>query len=331
VVGLCVLLQLALSRRITAADAGVAAVALQQLAARLRSINTSAGSLHECSLFFEDLITFLDLRTTVRAARPTGSSPASFRRLALEEVSFVYPGTRRPVLTRVSLEIGGDEIVALVGANGSGKTTLAKILCGLYQPTSGRILWDGVDVAGSDPVELRRGITAIFQDFAHYDLPARDNIALGDHGRADDGAAVRRAAAMAGVDSLLTGLPDGYDTRLSRSYHGGTELSIGQWQRVALARAFFRDAPFLVLDEPTASLDASAEYELFGRIRALQRGRAVLLISHRFSSVRSADRIYVMDRGVVVESGSHSELLRRQGRYAEMFSLQASAYVDGRD
>jgi ATP-binding cassette subfamily B protein len=224
--------------------------------------------------------------------------------------------------------LGGDDVVALVGRNGSGKTTLAKILCGLYQPTSGRILWDGVDVAGADPAELRRGITAIFQDFVHYELTARDNIALGDHGRADDLAAVGRAAAMAGVDRLLAGLPEGYETRLSRSFEGGTELSVGQWQRVALARAFFRDAPFLVLDEPTAALDAEAEYELFEKIRALQRGRAVLLISHRFSSVRSSDRIYVLDNGAVVESGSHDELIRQNGRYAEMFTLQASAYVD---
>ncbi len=328
IVALGALLQLTLSGRISPADAGVAAVALQQLAYRLRAINSSTASLHECSLFLDDLISFLDLRTTIQAERPTGPAPASFRRLALDDVSFVYPGTTRAVLSGVSLEIGGGDIVALVGRNGSGKTTLAKILCGLYQPTSGRILWDGTDVAGADPAELRRGITAIFQDFVHYDLPARDNIALGDHRRADDMAAVHRAAALAGVDRLLSGLPDGYGTRLSRSYAGGTELSIGQWQRVALARAFFRDAPFLVLDEPTAALDAEAEYELFERIRALQQGRAVLLISHRFSSVRSADRIYVLEKGAVAESGSHAELMARQGRYAEMFTLQASAYLD---
>jgi ATP-binding cassette subfamily B protein len=309
----------------------VAAVAVQQMGARLRALDGSAGNLHECSLFLDDLVTFLELRVVVVAERPGDPAPASFRRLAVEHVSFVYPGTSRPVLSDVSLEIGGDEVVALVGTNGSGKTTLAKILCGLYTPSSGRVLWDGTDVARCDPAQLRRGVAAIFQDFVHYELSGHDNVGLGDVARIDDLAAIRRAAELAGADEAITLLPEGYETRLSRAYDGGAELSIGQWQRVALARAFFRDAPFLVLDEPTAALDAEAEHELFESLRALQRGRAVLLISHRFSSVRSADRIYLLDQGRVAEAGTHDELLALGGRYAELFTRQASAYVDGRE
>ena len=327
-VGVGLLIHLTLDGRISTADAGVAAVALQQMGARLRSMDTSAGSLLQCSLFLEDLVSFLDLRVTARHDRPTEPAPSSFGRLVVDNVSFEYPGTTERVLSGVSLEIGAGEVVALVGRNGSGKTTLAKILCGLYAPTSGRVLWDEVDVSQRNPDELRRAIAAIFQDFVRYELSARDNIGVGDHHRISDSAEIEAAAAKAGVDRLLDSLPEGYATRLSRSFEGGAELSTGEWQRVALARAFFRDAPFLVLDEPTASLDAQFEQELFDGIRDLQQGRAVLLISHRFSTVRSADRIYVLEGGEIVESGRHEDLMRASGRYAEMFRLQAAAYLD---
>jgi ATP-binding cassette subfamily B protein len=328
--GLCLLIQFVLSGRISPSGAGVAAVALQQLGSRLRALDASAGSLQECSLFLEDLLAFLDMAPPADAPSP---EPAvePFHRLAVEHVTFRYPGTSRAVLSDVSLEIGRGEVVALVGRNGSGKSTLAKLLCGLYAPTSGRITRDGVDVADIDAATLRRGITAIFQDFARYELTAAENVGLGDIGHGADLPAIRAAAATAGVDDLLAGLPEGYETRLGRTFEHGSELSIGQWQRVALARAFYRDAPFLVLDEPTAALDARSEHDLLERIHHLQRGRTVLLISHRFSSVRSADRIYVLDGGAVVEEGTHAELLRRRGHYAEMFTLQASAYLDERD
>ena len=329
--GIGFLLDQTFSGRISPAEAGVAAVALQQLGVRLRSLDASVGALLGNALFLEDLVSFLDLRTAVLGDRPTGPAPTSFARLSAEDISFVYPGTHRQVLRSVSLSIGSDEVVALVGSNGSGKTTLAKILCGLYRPTGGRVLWDGVDVAGADPAALRRGIAAIFQDFVHYELSGQDNIGFGRYERLEDAEAVRSAASRAGADELLQGLPEGYATRLSRSFEGGADLSTGEWQRVALARAFFRDAPFLVLDEPTASLDAESEQELFDDIRALQRGRAVLLISHRFSSVRSADRIYVLDAGRVVESGTHEELILQGGRYQRMFTLQAAAYLDGNE
>jgi ATP-binding cassette subfamily B protein len=222
----------------------------------------------------------------------------------------------------------GGEIIALVGENGSGKTTLAKLLCGLYPPKRGEILWDGADLRTFDPEELRRSIAVIFQEFARYQLSGWDNLAVGDPARAGDRAGMEAAAREAGAHPFLAALASGYDTVLSPQFDGGADLSLGQWQRVAIARAFFRDAPFLVLDEPTAALDPRAEADLFASLRTLCAGRTVLLISHRFSSVRSADRIYVLHEGRIVEHGSHAQLMKERGRYAEMFSLQASSYVD---
>jgi ATP-binding cassette, subfamily B, bacterial len=269
--------------------------------------------------------------TSVQASRDGRSeSPWSFDRLAVEEVSFSYPDTDRNAVDGVTLEIGRGEVVALVGENGSGKTTLAKIVAGLYRPDAGRVLWDGVDIAGVDPDELRESVAVIFQDFQQYLLPARENIGMGRHERIDDVARIAEAARQADADEFLTGLPEGYETMLGREFSGGWDLSVGQWQRIALARAFFRDAPLVILDEPTASLDARAESTLFDRIRNLLHGRSVLLISHRFSSVRSADRIYVLEHGQVAEHGEHDELMRLGGHYAELFTLQARAYLDGR-
>jgi ATP-binding cassette, subfamily B, bacterial len=243
-------------------------------------------------------------------------------------VSFTYPESDRAAVDRVSLEIRKGEIVALVGENGSGKTTLAKMLAGLYRPEKGRIRWDEVDLAEVDADELRRSVAVIFQDFERYLLPARENVGLGRKERIEDLEAIVEAAGRADANEFLAGLPEGYETMLGREFSGGFDLSIGQWQRVALARAFFRDAPFVILDEPTASLDARAESNLFDRMRELLHGRSVVLISHRFSSVRSADRIYVLHEGRVVEEGSHAELMERDGLYAELFTLQARAYVD---
>ena len=214
-----------------------------------------------------------------------------------------------------------------MGENGSGKTTLAKILAGLYRPGTGRVLWDDIDLSDVELDDLRQSIAMIFQDFEQYLLPARENIGLGRHERIDDLDGIVDAARRAGADAFIDALPDGYDTVLGREFSGGYDLSIGQWQRVALARAFFRDAPFVILDEPTASLDARAESRLFDRMRELLAGRSVLLISHRFSSVRAADRIYVLDHGKVIEHGSHEQLMEAGGRYAELFTLQAAAYL----
>src|SRR5215218_4668153 len=324
------LLVLALDGRIGLADAATAAGAVFVLGERLMHGVFAAGMLYESSLFIEDFTSFVAMAPRVKARRRRDPAPAGFRRLEVEDVSFTYPSATTPAVTGVSMEIGAGEIVALVGENGSGKTTLAKLLCRLYLPDQGRVLWVGVDTATVDPDQLRRSVAVIFQDFLHYSLPAAENIGIGRHQRIGDTAAIRGAAVHAGADDFLAKLPQGYETVLGPEFEGGKELSVGQWQRVALARAFFRDAPFIILDEPTAALDARAEHELFESIRTPCRGRSVLLISHRFSSVRSADRIYVLDGGRVAESGGHDELMDLGGRYAELFTLQASAYLASR-
>jgi ATP-binding cassette, subfamily B, bacterial len=314
------------SGRMGLAAAGAAVFGLYQLAGRLRGLYFSATSLYEATLFIRDYSSFLELEPGV--ATDAGEAPRGFRKLVADNVSFTYPESEQPAVDGVSLEIEAGEVVALVGENGSGKTTLAKMLAGLYRPERGSIRWDGVDLANVDADQLRDSIAVIFQDFERYLLPARENIGLGRHERIDDFDAIRAASLRADADRFLDDLPEAYETMLGREFAGGYDLSIGQWQRVALARAFFRDAPFVILDEPTAALDARAESQLFDRMRELLEGRSVVLISHRFSSVRNADRIYVMHDGRVVEQGPHDELMAAEGVYAELFTLQARAYLD---
>jgi ATP-binding cassette subfamily B protein len=305
------------SGRMTLATTGAAVFGLYQLGARLAGMHFSATSLYESTLFVRDYRAFLAEQPPPRERRP--AEPLA--RLELAGVTFTYPGSTRPAVEDVSLELGPGEIVALVGENGSGKTTLAKLIAGLYPPERGRVLWNGGDVAEVEP-----DVAVIFQDFVRYLLTAGENIGVGRHERAGDATAVEEAAARAGADRFVGRLPQGYDTLLGREFVGGYDLSVGQWQLLALARAFFRDASLVILDEPTAALDARAESRLFERMRDLLEGRAAVLISHRFSSVRSADRIFVLEHGRVVEHGSHDDLVSLDGRYAELFALQAAAY-----
>jgi ATP-binding cassette subfamily B protein len=255
--------------------------------------------------------------------RPVGA----LETLTVEDVSFSYPTGDRPAVDGVSLEIGREETVALVGANGSGKTTLVKLISGLYEPDGGRVLWNGVDTAGLDRRDVSSEITVLFQDYLQYHLPVLENIVFG---RIDRGAHLEDAVAAAkhaGAHDFLERLPKGYATRLGLQFEGGHELSIGQWQRLALARAFYRGGSFLILDEPTAALDPRAERDLFQQIRTLAEGMSTLLISHRFSTVRSVDRIYVMADGRIVESGAHDALMARGGVYSELFEMQAAGYM----
>jgi ATP-binding cassette subfamily B protein len=305
------------SGRMSLATTGAAVFGLSQLGARLTGMHFSATSLYESTLFVRDYRAFLAEQPPPRTRRP--AEPLA--RLELADVTFTYPGSTAPAVDEVSLHLGPGEIVALVGENGSGKTTLAKLIAGLYPPERGRVLWNGEAVAALEP-----DVAVIFQDFVRYLLTAGENVGVGRHERAGDAAAVEDAATRAGADRFVGRLPQGYDTLLGREFVGGYDLSVGQWQLLALARAFFRDASLVILDEPTAALDARAESQLFERMRELLEGRAAVLISHRFSSVRSADRIYVLEHGRVVEHGSHEELLALAGRYAELFSLQAAAY-----
>ena len=313
--------------RMSLASFGAAIAGLILLSGRLAGVAAGAGALYESALFVDDYQSFLTLVPQLRKERSTGDPLPAFDRLVAEDITFTYPGATVPALRDVSFEIGGGEVIALVGENGSGKTTLAKLLAHLYSPDAGRILWDGRDTAECDPALVRESIAVIFQDFVRYLLPARENIGAGRYERLDDMEGIREAARLSGADGFLSTLPKGYETTLGKEFTGGSDLSIGEWQRVALARAFFRDASFVILDEPTAALDPRAEYELFQSIRSLFRGRSVLLISHRFSSVRSADRIYVLKHGEVVEQGSHDDLMAQKGVYAELFTLQAAAYL----
>jgi ATP-binding cassette subfamily B protein len=229
-------------------------------------------------------------------------------------------------LNHISLTIHPGEVVALVGENGSGKTTLAKLLCRLYDPNNGIITLDGIDLRQFDIKSLRNEISAIFQDYAKYHLTARENIWFGNIGIPIDSGSIEDAARYAGAAELIGNLPKGYDTNLGKWLDNGEELSIGEWQKIALARAFFRDAQIIVLDEPTSSLDAKAEYEVFNKFRELLNGRAAILISHRFSTVRMADRIYVLEKGSIIESGSHEDLRRMNGKYAFYYEKQARHY-----
>ena len=270
-----------------------------------------------------------DVRSFVaaRPAAPAGRNPpADFSRIVVRDLCFTYRVADTPVLDGVDLEIRRGEVVALVGENGCGKTTLAKILCSLYQPSKGTIRWDGTDVAGCDPAGVRTRIAIVFQDFVQYpSLTAAENIGIGLPAKMKDRAAIVEAAQRAGAHSAIEAMPNGYDTVMSRHF-GGADLSKGQWQRVALARAFLRDAPFVVLDEPTAALDPRAERDLFETVATLYESRSALLISHRLSSVRFAHRICVLAGGRITESGTHDELLDAGGDYSELFELQAHSY-----
>jgi ATP-binding cassette subfamily B protein len=259
------------------------------------------------------------------AALPPGAPAGSIR---FEGVSFRYPGQPTPVLAGLDLEIPAGRSLAIVGANGAGKTTLIKLLCRLYEPTAGRVLVDDVDLRDVDPGSWQRRVAAIFQDFARYHLTARENVALG---AAPDPARLRAAADRAGALDLIEALPRGWETILSRQYAGGTDLSGGQWQRIALARALYATnagASVLILDEPTANLDVRAEAALYDRFLEITAGLTTILISHRFSTVRRADRIVVIDGGRVAEQGTHDELIALEGQYAAMFRLQAARFVD---
>jgi ATP-binding cassette, subfamily B, bacterial len=267
------------------------------------------------------------------AADPAGVPGRLTRGITLEDVSFTYPGAERPVLSGVWLDIPAGSVLALVGENGAGKSTLVKLLCGLYQPTSGRILIDGQDLAGLDPGRWRSRVATLFQDFHRIELTLSESIGHGDIARAGDTEAVRAAAVKARADRVLRAVPGGLAGYLGRSYCDGTELSGGQWQTVGLARTLMRQHPLLlILDEPAAALDASAEHDLFERYAssAAQAGREdggiTVLISHRFSTVRMADLIAVLDHGQLTECGTHPELMTARGLYAELFTLQARAY-----
>ena len=306
--------------------AGTAVLAIRSGESSLYRVLSALNKFYESGLYLTD---FLDFCAEADRRAPSSgrrTAPADFSTITCTDLWFTYPEASRPALRGVSMEIHRGEVVALVGENGSGKTTLAKILARLYEPSEGLVAWDGVPLNEMDPDEIRQRISVIMQDYTRWPLTARDNVTMG---RPTDEETLARATAAAGADSVIEGLSKGYDTYLDRRFKDGMELSGGQWQRIAIARGFYRDAPLLICDEPTASLDARREHALFQTILDHKAGRTILLITHRLANVRHADRIYVLNRGRVVETGSHDELLAAGGLYTDLYTLQASAYQHG--
>jgi ATP-binding cassette subfamily B protein len=318
---------LAVHGKVTLGDLTLYTGAATSVQSNFQSLLSGLSSMYENNLYLNTLFDLLKIEPTVR--KPESPVPVArpfTQGIEFRQVSYSYKGAETPALHDLSFTIKAGETVAVVGRNGAGKTTLVKLIARLYDPAEGQVLIDGHDAREYDPEELRSQIGVIFQDYVTYFLSARENIGVGRLEGIDDLEAVRAAAARGGADSVIERLPEGYDALLGRWFEQGHQLSGGEWQKVALSRAFMREAQILILDEPTAALDAKAEHDLFARLRELTSGRTAIYISHRFSTVRMADRILVIEHGRLVEQGSHDELMALNGRYAELFTLQAAAY-----
>jgi len=302
-------------------------VLFRQSQSTFQNFYRGIGNLYEGSLFVKNLISFLALKPLVRSVNNPRDVPCHITQgIEFRDVSFRYSDCTSWIIRNLNLHIKPGEKIALVGANGSGKTTLVKLLTRLYDPTEGKILLDGIDIREYNLDELHKRFGVIFQDFVRYQFRIRDNISFGQINAIDDELRIREAAKKAGAEEMINELPNGYETTLGNWFEDGQELSGGQWQRVALGRAFMRDAEVLILDEPTAALDAKGEYDIFQQLHKLTEGKITLLISHRFSTVRMADRIAVLEEGLLSELGSHQELLALNGTYAQLFRLQAEGY-----
>ena len=301
--------------------------AIVQVSSNIQQIFSTLSGIADQALFLTDLLAFFEMQPTIRSKPNALPAPRPVTRgFEFRNVSFSYPGTSRLVLDRLNFQLRPGERVALIGENGQGKTTIVKLITRLYDPSEGQILLDGVDLREYNLEDLYREIGVIFQDFMRYEFSARENIAGGKIERVGDLHLLQNAAFKSLAHEVVEKLPSRYEQMLGRRFEGGVDLSGGEWQKLALARAYLRDAQLLILDEPTASLDARSEYEVFKRFAELTAGKMALFISHRFSTVRMADRIVVLENGRIAEEGSHNELASLGGRYAEMFEMQAASY-----
>ena len=301
--------------------------AIREASSNLQQTFSSLSTIADQALFMTDLIAFFDMRPTIRSKPNALPAPRPIRQgFEFRDVSFRYPGSPRLILNRLNFVLRPGERVALIGENGEGKTTIVKLLTRLYDPVEGQILLDGIDIREYDLDDLYREIGVIFQDFMRYEMTARENIAVGRIEHIKDLPLLERSAEKSMADEVVEKLPSHYEQMLGRRFEGGVDLSGGEWQKIALARAYLRDAQLLILDEPTSALDARSEYEVFQRFSELTAGKMAIFISHRFSTVRMADRIVVLENGRIAEEGDHESLTHLGGRYAEMFELQAASY-----
>ncbi len=297
--------------------------AFQQGLNFFRNLLTGLAGLYDDNLFISNFYEFLDLKDKILSPEKPAKLPDSFQQgISFENVSFKYPMSEKPVLTSINFSINPGEIVALVGPNGAGKSTITKLLCRLYDPESGIISIDNTDIKNFDVSELRDNIGVLFQDYAQYHFSVRENIWIGDIKTPFKSDRVEKAAQNADAEKIIKNLPKGFETILGKIFQDGEELSQGQWQKIALARAFMRNAQIIILDEPASSLDAESEYEIFNNFKKLLKGKSALLISHRFSTVKMADKILVLKNGTIVEQGSHDVLIKKQGQYAKWFKKQ---------
>jgi ATP-binding cassette subfamily B protein len=313
--------------KVTIGDLAFLAGSFRQLRSLLEGILTRFTAVSQGAIYLRDFFEFFDIKPRiVQSAKPLPFPKVIQQGFIFEDVGFKYLNSERWANRHLSFTLSPGEKLALVGENGAGKTTLVKLLSRLYDPTEGRILLDGTDLREYDLTDLRLNIGIIFQDYLKYQMTFAQNIAVGNINKIDDRALIERSAKQSLADKLAVKLPGGYDQQLGKRFADGVELSGGEWQKVALARAYMRDAQLLILDEPTSALDARAEYEVFQRFAELTKGRSAILISHRFSTVRMADRILVLEKGELKEIGNHEELLQKGGIYAELFDLQAQGY-----
>ncbi|MFD1046295.1 ABC transporter ATP-binding protein, partial [Kibdelosporangium lantanae] len=319
----------AVQGELTLGDLALYTTAATQVQSSVGGLFNGFSGMYENNLYLDTLYKFLDTEPEIVSPDEPRKLEQPIRgHITFDKVTFTYPGAEEPALRSVSFDINPGETVAVVGKNGAGKSTLFKLLCRLYDPTEGRILLDGVDIRDLDPADLQSHISAMFQDHVNYQATAAENIGLGDLTHLTDQPVIEDAARRGGISDRIERLPRGYDSPLGRWFDEGVSLSGGEWQKIALSRAFLRDVPILVLDEPTSALDAQAEHDLFTRLRKLAEGKTTLYISHRFSTVRQADRILLLELGQLVEEGTHEELMDLDRGYAELFTLQAAAYLD---